>query len=272
MKKSILLVILVSFLGDLGFAIQHEKVQHVKVRGEYTVLLSSSSLNGMQATQLAREDAKRKAIEKVCGSRVSTWDKAESSSAGEVFTSLTVKQVDGEVVEFTIIEEGYDKSDIRSTETVFWCVANVKVKRGVEPDPNFAATVEGVRAVYYEADAVTFTVLPYRDCYLKIFLFADEDTGYRIYPNNLEEPILLTAGRKVIFPTNDISEYVVTKDTDAPLETNRLVFVFTKEERPFYHETTSRQEIEQWMALIPNDRKFICFIGFDIQQLRKQRK
>lgn len=264
MQKGIIL-----FLATLWVctaSAQHEKIQTVKVRGEYTLVLSSSNVTGLQAKELARKDAERQAIEKVCGSRISVWDQVEVSNAGETFNSLSVNQMDGEIVEFDIIKEDNEPSKIRPTETIFYCEAKVKVKRGVEPDPNFTASIAGVKNVYYDEDALAFSVTPYRDCYLKIFLFADAKTGYRIYPNLLESPMLLKQGALYSFPTNKMGEYIISKDTDAPIEVNRLVFVFTKEERPFYHETTSRAEIERWMALIPNNEKYLYSVAFDIHK------
>lgn len=260
-----IVLILTLILPSTIFA-KTEKIQTVRVRGEYALVLSSSNITGMQAKEFAREDAERQAVEKVCGSRVSIWDQVEISSAGETFNSLSVNQIDGDIVEFEVLAEGNEPSKLRSIETIFYCEAKVKVKRGVEPDPDFTASIIGVKKVYYENDPLEFTFTPYRDGFLKIFLFSDATTGYRIYPNTLESPVLLTQGKKYRFPTNDIAEYSITKDTDAPVEVNRLVFVFTKEERPFYQETTSRAEIERWMALIPNDKKYLYSVAFDIRK------
>lgn len=244
---------------------QKEKMHTVKkVRGEYSMVIATSDVSGRQATEYAREDAKRKAIEQVCGSRFNIWDKVEISTAGETFNSLSVNQVDGEIVSFEIIEEGNAPSVVRPSETVFYCVADVKVKRGAEPDADFVAAVEGLRSVYFCGENITFTVLPYRDCYLKIFLFEDSQTGYRLYPNDFDSPEFLPAGGKVAFPKN--SDFVVNKSSAAETETNRLVFVFTKSERPFYHSTVSRREIEEWMALIPNDEKYISITIIDIKE------
>lgn len=248
---------------------KHEKIETVRVRGEYALVLSSSNVTGLQAKELARKDAERQAVEKVCGSRVSIWDQVEVSRAGETFNSLSVNQVDGEIVEFEILKEGIEQSTVRSVETIFYCEAKVKVKRGVEPDPDFTANILGIKKVYYENEQLEFTFTPYRDGFLKIFLFPNATTGYRIYPNILESPVLLIHGKKYRFPTNDIAEYTITKDTDAPIEVNRLVFVFTKEERPFYQETTSRAEIERWIALIPNDKKYLYSVAFDIRRKEK---
>lgn len=264
MRHFILCFIMGLLVCTGGYA-QREKVRMLRgVRGEYSVVLSTSDVTGRQATEYAREDAKRKAIEQVCGSRLSVWDKAEISSAGETFNSLSVNQVDGEIVGFEIVEEGNAPSPVRPSETVFYCVANVKVKRGVEPDPDFTAVVEGIRSVYLSGENLTFTVLPYRECYLKIFLFEDSQTGYRLYPNEFDRPELLHAGEKIAFPKG--AAFDVNKNSAAETETNRLVFVFTKSERPFYHSTVSRQEIEEWMVLIPNDEKYIVFTVFDIKE------
>lgn len=260
-----IVIILTCVWPCLVFA-KHEKIETVKVRGEYAIVLSSSNITGLQAKELARKEAERQAVEKVCGSRVSIWDQVEISNAGETFNSLSVNQIDGEIVEFEVLKEGNEPSKSRAIETIFYCEAKVKVKRGVEADPDFTASISGLRKVYYENDLIEFTFTPYRDGFLKIFLFSDASTGYRIYPNILESPVLLAQGKKYRFPTNDMAEYAITKDTDAPIEVNRLVFVFTKEERPFYQETTSRAEIERWMALIPNDKKYLYSVAFDIRR------
>ena len=53
--------------------------------------------------------------------------------------------------------------------------------------------------------------------------------------------------------------------SDLEKEINRLVFVFTKTERPFDEEETSRAEIEKWMAKIPNDQKYLHFSVIEIR-------
>lgn len=265
MIKIITLSILFVFNTSLLFA-QKEKMQTVKVRGEYTVLSTSSALEWQQAPQLARENAKLNAIEKVCGSKISAWNQVEMSATGETFNSLTQVQHDGEIVEFTIINEGAFRSDVRHIETIFYCEARVVVKRGVAVDPNFIVDVSGIKPVYYDGEAIQFKVIPYQDCWLKIFIFENDSLGYRIYPNNIEQPSLLNARQEMFFPTIKHYEYSVFKSTNNSFETNRLVLVFTKEELPFYMETYSRAEIEKWIALIPNDKKFLYSVAFDIKQ------
>lgn len=252
-------------LGAVGSAsAQKEKVQTLKnVRGEYWLTAATATVTGREAMEFARENAKRAAIEQVCGSRISIWDQVETSSAGESFNSLSINQIDGEVIEFEIVDEDFERSPERKSELCYYCIANIKVKRGAAPDPQFRAAVEGLKSMYFVDEDLRFTIKPHADCYLKIFLFEDMNTGYCIYPSDIDQPELLRARSTVQFPKK--ADFVVNKSSDRPTETNRLVFVFTKDERPFYHQTTSRQEIERWMAMIPNNEKYIHFVAIDIR-------
>ena len=245
---------------------QPEKTQLVKgIRGEYSVILALSDVTGREALQLAREDAKRKALDKVCGLRVNIWDQMETSSAGDVFNSLSISQTEGEILEFNIIEEGYKQSEVRSSETIFYCVADVRVKKGREPDPDFSIAVNGLKSVYYSGEELLFDVKPYRDCYMKIFLLEDERVGYLLYPNEYDKDTLLKANQKWAIADSLYYSFELQKSSNRDKEINRLVFLFTKREMPFNEQITSRSEIEKWIASIPNDQKFMHFAIIEIR-------
>ncbi len=262
MKRIILLISL--FICVSSAYAQKEKTTTVKsVRGEYSVVLEYADITGREALQLAREDAKRKALEQVCGSRVNIWDQIETSSGGDSYNSLSINQIDGEIVEFEIIDEGHIQSSVRAQETIFFCVADVKVKKGIAQDPDFYAAVNGLKSVYYEGEPLLFDVTPYRNCYMKIFLFEDDKVGYMLYPNSMDGPKEIQANDKFDMAKAPY-EFILEKSTDRARETNRLVFVFTKTERPFNSEVTSRAEIEEWIAKIPNDQKYLHFSIIEI--------
>jgi len=261
-----ILAIIFAILISSNVYAQKEKITTLKsVKGEYSVILEYSDITGREAMQLAREDAKRKAIEKTCGTRVNIWDQMESSSAGDAFNSLSINQIDGEIVEFEIKEEGYKQSTTRSSETIFYCIADVKVKKGVEPDPDFYIAVNGLKSVYYAGESLLFSIIPYRDCYMKIFLLEDEKHGYLLYPNKYDEAKIMPA--KKVFNISDAPyyEFELQKSSKQFKEINRLVFVFTKTERPFNEEETSRSEIEKWIAQIPNNQKYLHFAVIEIR-------
>ncbi len=237
---------------------QKEKTVSVKaVTGEFAVILEYADITGREAMQKAREDAKRKALEKVCGSRVSIWDQIETSSAGDVYNSLSINKIDGEIVEFDVLDEGVKQSSVRSVETIFYCTANVKVKRGIAPDPDFSVAVNGLKSVYYAGETLLFNIIPHRNCYMKLFLMEDENKGYLLYPNSYDKAYEIQKGAKFDIADSSYYEFVLQKSIKSFKEINRLVFVFTKTERPFNAQTTSRADIEKWIAKIPNDEKYL---------------
>lgn len=259
--KRLICSLLFSFFLMSVYA-EHEKEVHVnKIRGEYSIT-TDMDISTKAAAQLALEDAKRKALIKVCGEKLNAWDMVESGSNGESFNSINMIQVDGEIIDYKILEEGYIPNPAREKELNFYCVINAVVKKGIDPDPDFEAYVRGIRSSYRAEENLTFSVLSSRDAYLKVFIFENEELGYRLYPNENEEIFKLIANKEYNFPSNNKSYYELY--TDKEIETDRLVFVLTKSERPFNNETTSRKEIETWMAKIPNDQKFVYYTSINI--------
>lgn len=269
MKK---LLLLFTLLSALNLQAQNEKVQTIKsVRGECAVVLSLSDITGREAMERAREDAKRKALERVSGSKMTIWEQMEISSAGDVFNSLSLNQIDGEVVEMNITKEGFEQSSIRSEETIFYCIADIKVKKGRPADPDFFVAVNGLKSVYYSGEELVFDATAYRDCYMKVFIFEDALRGSIILPDSrFEKQIPLTTGKKwestkATFSAINNHAIKVYKSAAGEREINRLVFVFTKSEMPFNEKITSRPEIEKWIATIPNDQKFLHFAVIEIR-------
>ena len=263
--RKIYFLFLLFLIPFILFASSKDEIKLIKgVRGEYSILSSSSSLSMKQAVELAREDAKRKALEQAFGVALTIWDQVEISSKGESFNSLAVHQTGGEVIEFKVLEEGNYQSDIRSVETIFYCVANVRVKRMEQMKSDFKAEVNGIKSVYYNNDELLFSVSPNKNCYVNIFLLTDFGEGYLIYPNYMEESVMLEKNKSYNFPMNINSEYTITKDTDAPIEVNRLIFIFTEKEHQFSQQITSRTEIEKWLALLPASERFMYSNAFDI--------
>lgn len=258
MRRWVLAIVCLLIAGSA--AAQKEKVVSVeKIRGEYAVVLTLSDITGREAMQRARDDAKQRAIEQVCGQRINVWEQMEISSAGDKFNSLSITQTDGEIVDFEVVDEGVEVSQLRSGETVYYCVANVKVKRGGNFDPEFRVNVSGVKSVYQSDDILTFKVSPTKDCYMKFFLFADDKTGYMLYPNDYDKARKLMAGKEFDMAQNKLYEFYMTIAEDCEKETNRLVFVFTKNNYAFDANITSRGEIERWIAGIPNEEKYLYF-------------
>jgi len=265
MNVTRILAAIMLIISPLYLLAQKEKVETVKnVRGEFSMTADMIAAGGVDPKEKARDNARRKAIEQICGQRVSSWEMLETSSAGDSFNSLAILQTDGEVVGFEILQEGTEVSNVRSSEIIFYCVANVKVKRGASPDPNFSAKIDGVRAVYYENDELAFSVQPLIDCYLTIFLLENAEKGYMLYPTETTGQKRLTASQRVRFPLVD--EWVMTKESNNTVEINRLLFVFTKKHLKFPYNEESRDEIEKWIMKIPADQRYVEIKTFEIRK------
>ncbi len=260
MKNSLFLILLL-IPSVLTYA---HKGKTVRVRGEYSVL-TTSALSVREATHLARQEAKRKAIEMVCGTTVKAWDILEISNDNETFNSAMLLETYGEVTDFKIINEGFSQSDDRSVETLFFCEADVTVRKTTPPDRNFFLQINGLKGVYAEGDAISFSIKPSKNGYLKIFLFSDLSNGDLIFPNYAEQSIMLQQDSIYSFPINNTMEYRIEKNTGKQYETNRLVFLFTKDEQLFDTSTASREQIEKWISNIPTDRKYLYTFAFDIR-------
>lgn len=242
----------------------HEKSQMIKnVRGEYATA-PNSNVTRAEAEEKARENAKRIALERAFGTQVNIWDKIEVSSAGESFNSLSIIQISGEIEEFNIVEEGVEKHPVHSSELIYYCIANVKVRRGVDPDPNFTAAIDNIHAHYRSGELCQMAVQPTQRAYLKIFLFENSEVGYYLYPGGSHHGILIEADRTAIIPRTidqDIQLY-----TNKKRETNTIVVLLTKEEYPFNVLNPTRADIDKFIARIPNNMKYVSYHMVEISK------
>lgn len=256
------LIIFLCFVFLMPSFARHERTELVKnVRGEYTVTANSQA-SPLEAKEKAREDAMRKALIQAFGQQINIFDQIETSSAGESFNSMSVLKNNGEIEKFTVVEEGFDRSATRSSEMIFYCVANVLVKEGVAPDPSFTATINGIHSSYINNEYCVFTITPSQNSYLKVFIYENSEVGYYLYPGGNHHGVFLKADTPIQLPKRmdpNIQLY-----TNKNKETNTIVMLLTKEEYPFNVSNPTRQDIDKFIALIPNDKKYVSYHIIDI--------
>ena len=244
------------------YAMGHEKFEYIKgIRGEYAIT-SDSETPPVVAKEKARENAKREALIQAFGQYISIVDKIEISSAGESFSSMNVLQNNGEIEEFKIIKEDFYKHPNRANEMVFYCIADVKVRKGVEPDPSFVATISGIKATYLNDQILTFNITPTKNAYLKVFLFENSETGKYVYPGGVNHGLFIEADKTTgITRSVDQDIYLLTEKNR---ETNVIVILLTKDECPFNIANPTRQDIDKFIARIPNNKKYVSYHIVDI--------
>lgn len=261
MKRIVLFVLLGFFLMPV-YAEHEKEVRVKKIRGEY-YMTTDMDVSMKMAQQSAQENAKRNALVKVCGEQMNAWDMVSSGAEGENYNSVNMVQVNGEIIDFEVVEEGHSQNPAREKEMMFYCIANVTVKKGIEVDPDFTVDVRGIKNSYMVDDqGMEFTVLSSKDAYLKVFIFENAEVGTKLYPSDIDPSFQLKANQQYTFPGKKNTYYELY--TDKSIETDIMVFVLTKTERPFLKEETNRQEIESWIAKIPNDQKFVFYKSINI--------
>lgn len=254
----------IAFLFSLcvGLNAQNETIHTLKgVKCEYTVLLTEDFSTGDIWKKLENR-CKEKAIAEVTSEVYKSWSDlvivnsdngAESESLNELVNYNTSSR-DGEIVEFNIIKKGTEQGD---GAIMFYCIADVKVKTGITPDPEFIVPVKGIKSVYMTGDELHFSFIPYKDCYMMLFLIENERTGYMLIPNQYMKERQYLANNQYNVNEESRSYIEFAKTPNLPIEYNKLIFLFTKRKWAFNKDCQSSKEIVEWIARIPNDEKCI---------------
>lgn len=254
------LLIIVSVCFELKA--QEETVHTLKnVRSEYTVLLTESFSTDDIRKQL-RIRCREKAIAEVTSEVYKSWSDLviSNSESGEGVESLNTlinyntSSREGEIVEFNIVKEGAEQGN---GEITFYCIADVKVKTGIAPDPEFIVPVDGVKSVYMTGEELHFSFVPYKECYMMLFLIENEKTGYMLLPNKYVAERKYMANEQYNLNENSRSYIELAKSPDIDIEYNKLIFLFTTRKWAFDRNCRSSKEIVEWIARIPNNEKYI---------------
>lgn len=188
----------------------------------------------------------------------------------EVFMSDMFSEIRGAVRSYddVKIEKGIDEFKNFYVEAII--NADV-VLYSTGKDPAFQVNIDGIKQGYQNGEFLRYSVTPTQDCYLNIFNLYQNNASL-IYPNQYEKSRLFKADEKVTFPlSNLIDGYTLEKSTPQP-ETNKLVFVFTKDNIPYIKyrlnqegdQITSFEDVSAWLFSISPDRRVNYFIQFVI--------
>ena len=179
---------------------REEEIVEIKgIVGEFEILPNSSELSHKECMLKAREDAIKKAIGKVASTTVKVWTSVEASSTGDNFGEVAIISTEGEYADMKIRKEWMEEIE-GSKVVVYKCLADIKVKKGMAPDPNFLASVHDIQDTYSDGDIMRFSLVPTKDCWMNIFLFEEDGSGYLIYPNRLDKSVMLKENTKISFP------------------------------------------------------------------------
>ncbi|MCL2167819.1 MAG: DUF4384 domain-containing protein [Lentimicrobiaceae bacterium] len=225
----------------------------VEVEGMWQV----ANITPEKARLLAIERAKANALEEAGIETFIDVKTLTVTGLVEHFISLSNSEIIGEI---TAIKYLKDEPEVING-LVFWKIeirADVKINN-VKYDAEFKARIDDVATTYNEGDELYFSITPTKDCYVHIFWFDDAGNGAILYPNKYEPMQQLKSKIENKFPQVKYGTYPFEKTTKEEIESNNLVFVFTKKEIPYLiakDGSTTLEDLYQWIIKIPSDQRF----------------
>ncbi|MDR2476038.1 MAG: DUF4384 domain-containing protein [Bacteroidales bacterium] len=240
------------FFGWLLVGAQDIKID--RATGEWSI----SNISPEQAYERALTEAKFEAL-RLAGidESINEINSLYTTQQGQSYTGVSNIELGGEVVDFTILEKKIEQKQA-GTDLL---VARVAIKAVVRKydkkrDPSFLLKVEGIEHAYRNGDKLSFFVTPYGDGFLKIFVFEHNNNGYLLYPNEYEKNRLFQSNTKVKFPLSYGFDYQLEKiDATKISETNLLLFVYTKQDVPFFEKEINFHSVLNWIAKISPDNR-----------------
>lgn len=274
MKNTLIILFLSIVCITNSYSQKTIKVQGVK--GECII----SNITPEQAKEQAIQEAKRAALRKAGVSEIvgtSSLLKTSENKEGikQLFNEISTVEINGEVLSYTVTNENKRINEFNNIVVEVTLDAEV-IKYDKKRDLSFDIKVDGIDEQYKNEQVLVFDFIPNEDGYLKIFNMNDSE-NILIYPysditnkslNDVPER-LFKKNEKVSFPINTNFGNPVTKETGYILSTekrnefNHLVFVYTKQNIPFYEKINYRNIIS-WIYSISPDQRVVKYFGFVI--------
>ncbi len=250
------LFLFVSFVS----AAQSREVEVQGVTGEY-IWMDNSEVTPKQARENALADAKSRAMNQAgVAERITEDFVVVSNDRGQSGAGYSGSSRTGGVVRISNMRE---ETELRRGTGFNYLVVKVTADFTVRiynemPDPEFRIRVGGV-AKSYSLDRgqalLTFNITSSRSGYLKIFAIPENNAGVMLYPNAYETRGMLNEGERVFFPTVKTLDYPLSiDDPGVSVETNRLIFVYTKDNVPYMDDVVDHQGVLCWIARLKPDR------------------
>lgn len=277
MKNFIIIVsMLLTFVISTGKASAQEKTT-VRASGKYF----SAELSPRQTRDRAIEEAKRAALNKAgVAESISFTDFnyqfEDNERFKEIFQSISSIETGGEIIVDTILSENRSFNEFGNMVIEVEIEASI-YRHKAAADPAFRFTVEGIDQVYNSGDLLQFDFTPAQDGYLKIFNITDTDAEtYLLYPYENpqnkslnDDPERLFERRQTVrmpvHPAFDHGYYLEVDSPDRTQEFNILMFIFTKQNIPFFDEVNFKNMMK-WIYSIPPDQRTTEQFGFIIKK------
>ncbi|MEJ1240261.1 DUF4384 domain-containing protein [Chryseolinea sp. T2] len=233
-----------------------QNVQQTKavqdVQGQWVI---SNDITPVQARERAIDQAKAEALrlagvpEYVAESNL-TYKTEKDLALKDIHESLTSIDVSGEISSFKVVREEKHKNEFGNLMYDVWIDATVVLHTSAR-DPGFTMSVNGIRDSYRSPEELVFDILPSKEGFLNIFIISDRESTH-LFPNKIEKQEKFEGGKSYKFPRSRALDYEVS--SQAGMEVNYVVLLYTKMEVPFLQEETP-ENILKFIANIDPSQK-----------------
>jgi len=232
-------------------AVQHLYSRETRVRGVEGRSIVAGSITPEEAERRALENAKNEALRRAgIESHIRQTTALSMSQTNEqfyqLFSAFSTIETGGAVT----VRNKESKRTIDPSDGQIYIVVTIDatVRRfETQPDPAFKIDVQGLHRSYREGEAVSFSVYPNQDGYLRIFVFTNNHDVAQLFPSDMERNRKLNAREVANFPTIRGIEYAAIRSANERQEHNMLLFVFTKTDIPFFERNITPQTVLAWI-------------------------
>jgi hypothetical protein len=187
---------------------------------------------------------------------------------GQQFKAVSNIELGGSVINFEIMKDDIEVMQVGPSKIMVATVLiNAEVlKYNKTRDPAFQFKVDGIEAYYKEKQNLEFLFTPYKQGYLRIFLFEEDESGAQIFPDEaIELDRVFIANKPIAFPTNGTYSYRLFRtDNKKAYEMNKIIFIFLKDDVQFLERDVTLQSVLNWIAKISPDQRTEMFYQFAI--------
>lgn len=249
-KRSVLIICLI-FSALAVFSQQNEEIFISSVQGvgydENVSVAKEKAINDAKVQALSKAG-----IEENINSYTDLYQSEISDNYSELFTSQVFTNIRGSVKNIEILneEKSFSGNQIKYSVEIKCTV----VKYSSLADAFYKAEIKGIKPFYYQEDYLSWALSVTKDSWLYVFCIPqNQNDAYFVFPNDYEEQFLMKADSIYNFPIVVTYQQFLDGDTQ---QTDRLIFVLTKEKYPYTGKITYKN-IFDWIFEISPDQRIV---------------
>jgi hypothetical protein len=255
-----LLALFVFIAMQINSAKSQEKIEVKGIVGEAEIV---GRISEEEARRSALNNAKVEALRRAgVGESIQSYENLFRSEVDknftEFFTTDIQTELQGAIQSYEIVDHRRKVDPVTNLFMVEVTINATVILYSSKPDPTFSVKVEGIKGIYDEGELLEFSIFATQNCYLHIFSITDNYT-ILMYPNFWEKLKEIPANKKIEFPFEVTYELF---KSGKGVDTNRLIFVFTKEPIKYLNfsgqqeQITTAEPIFTWIySIMPDQRK-----------------